>query len=150
MAPLGHSVLWVARDRAGVPIGFHNDMYFGKGAWYHTGCSTQAALENGANYLLFWEALRGAKASGRRYYDCGEVFPDAGQGKSKGLTFFKTRFGGTARPFVKVVKAYAMVDQRSPAKPTAKEFVRNLAQTAKVAVGRLKFNLSGASAEGRD
>jgi len=106
MAPLGHSMLWVARDRDGVPIAFHNDMQFGHGAWYHTGCSTAAALQNGANYLLFWHAMLGAKVAGRRWYDCGEIFPNADDRKQKGLTLFKTRFGGAPRRFVKAEKIY--------------------------------------------
>ncbi len=111
MAPLGYSVLWVARDPEGRAIGFHNDMHFRAGAWYHTGCSTQLGLQKGANYLLFWEALRGAKLSGRRFFDCGEVFPNVDQGKSAGLTFFKTRFGGTAKPFRRVAKKYESAEE---------------------------------------
>ena len=106
MAPLGHSVLWVARDRDGAPIAFHNDMQFGDGVWYHTGCSTAAALQSGANYLLFWQAMMGARAAGRRWYDCGEIFPEAEDSKQKGLTLFKTRFGGTPRRFAKAEKIY--------------------------------------------
>jgi hypothetical protein len=106
MAPLRYSVLWVARDRDGVPIAFHNDMQFGEGVWYHTGCSTTAALRNGANYLLFWCAMLGAKAAGRRWYDCGEIFPNADDSKQRGLTLFKTRFGGAPRRFVKAEKIY--------------------------------------------
>lgn len=113
MAPLEHSVLWVARDSEGTPIGFHNDMQFGDGVWYHTGCSTGAALQNGANYLLFWRAMLGAKAAGRRWYDCGEIFPATEDAKQKGLTLFKTRFGGSARRFVRIEKVYRVESGRT-------------------------------------
>ena len=131
MAPLGNSVLWVARDREGEPIAFHNDMHFGRGAWYHTGCSTQFGLYSGANYLLFWEALVGAKSLGRGFYDCGEIFPNAQGGKSAGLTFFKTRFGGTARRFVQVAKKYDAVEHRAERRPSIKDVARKLVVAAK-------------------
>lgn len=112
MAPAGHSVLWVARTDGGEPIAFHNDMHFGEGAWYHTGCSVAAALGNGANYLLFWRAMLGAKAAGRRWYDCGEIFPQGGSAKQDGLTLFKTRFGGQPHRFLKAGKDYPPTGRR--------------------------------------
>jgi hypothetical protein len=112
MARAGHSVLWVARTAGGEPIAFHNDMHFGAGAWYHTGCSAAAALDNGANYLLFWRAMLGAKAAGRRWYDCGEIFPQGGSTKQNGLTMFKTRFGGQPHRFLKAARDYAPAKQR--------------------------------------
>jgi hypothetical protein len=37
----------------------------------------------------------GAKASGLRWYDCGAIFPGkSATQKQKGLTIFKTKFGG--------------------------------------------------------
>ncbi len=106
MAETGYSVLWVALNREGHVIAFHNDMHFGVGAWYHTGCSTDAALKNGANYLLFWKSMLGAKAAGRRWYDCGEIFPVSADKKRDGLTLFKTRFGGEPHRFLKATKQY--------------------------------------------
>jgi hypothetical protein len=106
MADAGYSVLWAALDREGHAIAFHNDMHFGVGAWYHTGCSTDAALKNGANYLLFWKSMLGAKAAGRLWYDCGEIFPVSVDKKRDGLTLFKTRFGGEPHRFLKAAKQY--------------------------------------------
>ena len=69
----GHSVLFLARSADGEPLGFHNSVRFGGGAWYHTGCSLPAALASGTNYLLFWTAIENARAAGCRWYDCGVV-----------------------------------------------------------------------------
>lgn len=106
MAEAGHSVLWAALDQKGDAIAFHNDMHFGAGSWYHTGCSTDAGLATGANYLLFWRSMLGARAAGRRWYDCGEIFPPSADKKSNGLTMFKTRFGGEPHRYLKASKDY--------------------------------------------
>lgn len=94
IAPLGHSFLWRVKDAAGDVVGYHNDACLGSGAYYHTGCSRNATGETGAGYLLFWEAMMGAKAKGFRWYDCGAVFPHTRNAKQQGLTTFKTKFGG--------------------------------------------------------
>jgi hypothetical protein len=107
MAGAGHSVLWAALDQKGDAVAFHNDMRFGVGTWYHTGCSTEAGLATGANYLLFWKSMRGAKAAGRQWYDCGEIFPPSADKKRNGLTLFKTRFGGEPHRFLKAAREYS-------------------------------------------
>jgi hypothetical protein len=104
MWPSRHSVLWVARDRQGYPAAFHNAVWFRDGAFYHTACSKGEALEGGANYLLFWHALLAAKASGIRWYDCGEIAPGQASDKRQGLTTFKTKFGGEPHRFFKCAK----------------------------------------------
>jgi dTDP-4-amino-4,6-dideoxygalactose transaminase len=94
-APTGYSVLWSVRTTSGETIAYHNAAWYGAGASYHTGCSTQSAGLSGASYLLFWEAMLGAKHEGIRWYDCGAIFPGAvGSEKQKGLSTFKTKFGG--------------------------------------------------------
>jgi hypothetical protein len=113
MAGAGYSVLWAANDQKGDAIAFHNDMHFGAGAWYHTGCSTDAGLATGANYLLFWKSMLGAKEAGRRWYDCGEIFPSGADKKLNGLTFFKTRFGGEPHRFLKASKVYGLADRNA-------------------------------------
>lgn len=97
LAPRGHAVLWAAVGSDGIPIAFRNDARLGDGVLYHTGCSTTEALDTGVNYLLAWEAIRGAIADGFRWYEMGEVFPAASDGKTRGLTEFKSRFGGDLR-----------------------------------------------------
>jgi hypothetical protein len=94
-APSGHSVLWAVRTPAWEILAYHNASWFGCGASYHTGCSLEDAGFPGASYLLFWEAMLGAKHAGIRWYDCGAIFPGAvGSEKQKGLSTFKTKFGG--------------------------------------------------------
>jgi len=90
----GYSVLFRALDKKGIVSAFHNMARFRGGAYYHTGCSTPDAAESGVNYLLFWEAMLGAKKMGVRWYDAGWIFPYGATEKQKGLTHFKTRFGG--------------------------------------------------------
>jgi hypothetical protein len=94
-ASTGNSVLW-AVYRTGVEVvAYHGAAWFGAGATYHTGCSTVEDRDAGASYLLFWEAMLGAKHAGMRWYECGAIFPGAAATqKQKGLSTFKTKFGG--------------------------------------------------------
>jgi hypothetical protein len=94
VAPAGASRLLAALSPAGEPVAFHNTAYHGPGAVYHTGCSRDAVQADSLGYLLMWEALREARAAGAGWYDCGWIFPAATDPKQKGLTLFKTRFGG--------------------------------------------------------
>lgn len=97
VAPSGHSVLWAVYTKSGDVMAYHNAAWFGLGAYYHTGCSTDVVVSPGASYLLFWVALIGAKDAGIRWYDCGTIFPGKlGSEKQKGLSTFKTKFGGQA------------------------------------------------------
>lgn len=116
MAPKGHSMLWGVYDAAGNAIAFHNSSRLGASAQYHTGCSTESALSNGANYLAFWGAILGAKDAGCDWYEIGEVFVDETTGKKRGLTTFKSKFGGELRPLFRSgmalqVSAPAAVDE---------------------------------------
>lgn len=94
VAARGHAVLWVVRAPDGQPVAFHNDARYKNTSLYWTGCSVQDHLEAGINYLAFWEAMLGAKRDGCRWYGVGEVFPGEQAGKLKGLTVFKSKFGG--------------------------------------------------------
>jgi hypothetical protein len=104
VAAAGHAVLWVGRSPAGDPVAFHNDARFNAGSLYHTGCSRSEHLESGINYLLMWNAILGAKSNGCRWYDVGEVFPWAKEGKDRGLTVFKSKFGGEFHRYFKARK----------------------------------------------
>jgi SAM-dependent methyltransferase len=94
LAPLGQSVLTAAFSPDGRAVAFHNTARLGASAMYHTGCSADEALQCGANYLAFWEALRSAATSGCEWYELGEIFPGHTTGKTFGLSVFKSKFGG--------------------------------------------------------
>lgn len=115
MAPRGDAVLWVGAAPDGRDVAFHNDASFGPGALYHTGCSETAHLDSGINYLLMWHAMRGARAAGRSFYELGEVFPEVADGKARGLSVFKSKFGGDDRRFVKARKR--ITTDAAPASP---------------------------------
>jgi ubiquinone/menaquinone biosynthesis C-methylase UbiE len=89
----------------GEMVAFRNDARLGEGVLYHTGCSKSDALETGVNYLLVWEAIRGAAHDGFKWYEVGEVFPAATDGKARSLTEFKSRFGGELHRYFKARKA---------------------------------------------
>ncbi len=95
-AATGANVLFAAFGPDGQALAFHNDARLAPGATYHIGCSLDAAKGIGLDYLLMWEAMRDAKATGFGWYDCGWIFPAGAVGKQHGLTLFKTRFGGEA------------------------------------------------------
>ncbi len=97
LAPLGYSALFAAFDRDGDVLAYHNDACLGPGVLYHTGCSADSAQDTGANYLLLWTAIVAAKEDGRLAYEVGPIFPGTDDAKQKGLTLFKTRFGGSPR-----------------------------------------------------
>jgi SAM-dependent methyltransferase len=107
MAPRGHAVLWTGFAPDGQPVAFHNDSRFGQGSLYHTACSVADHAGSGINYWLMWESIIGARRDGCRWYEVGEVFPDAVDGKSRGLTVFKSKFGGELRRSVKATWSYA-------------------------------------------
>jgi SAM-dependent methyltransferase len=117
MGPLGHAVLWVGHAPDGRPVAFHNDARFGPGTLYHTSCSESAHLDSGINYLLMWEAILDAKRSGGRWYEVGEVFPDTADDKARGLTVFKSKFGGELRRSIKAKRLRPVVSAE-PVDPT--------------------------------
>lgn len=122
MAPRGNSVLWAAFEPGGGVIAFHNTARLGSGAMYHTGCSLEPALETGANYLAFWSAIRGAREAGCDRYELGEVFVGDVTGKKRGLTTFKSKFGGEIVPFYRA--GITLPSEAAPA-PTAETSIRD-------------------------
>jgi dTDP-4-amino-4,6-dideoxygalactose transaminase len=101
IATQGHAVLWVGRDAAGKAVAFHNCARYAESSLYWTGCCETGHLDSGINYLLFWHAIEGARADGCRWYETGESFPEAGEGKLRGLSVFKSKFGGDLHRFFK-------------------------------------------------
>jgi SAM-dependent methyltransferase len=116
MAPAGLAELWVGLAPDGRPVAFHNDTHFHHARVYHTGCSETAHLDSGINYLLFWAAIKGARDAGCQWYEIGEIFPDAVDGKTRGLTVFKSKFGGQPH---KYFRARQVLEQPAAAPPVA-------------------------------
>jgi len=107
IAATGSARLFAILTPAGEPIAFHNMAVLGPGAFYHTGCSREIAGSDGAGYLLMFGAINAARSSGVTRYDCGWIFPEASEGKQKGLTLFKTRFGGEPRQSFRAELSFA-------------------------------------------
>lgn len=68
---------------------------------YHHAASLDAYKNIPASYLLQWEAIKETKKRGKKYYNFwGVVSPDKPNHPWKGLTLFKTGFGGERVDFV--------------------------------------------------
>jgi hypothetical protein len=94
MADKGKAILLAGFDPTRRPVAFHNSQRFRDGSDYYSGCCRTEHLRAGISYLLFWRAMMSAKQDGYKWYEIGEVFPDAISGKRKGLTVFKEKFDG--------------------------------------------------------
>ncbi len=94
MGPIGAARLFALLSPGGEPVAFQNMAAHGVGAHYHTGCSRSGVQSIAPGYLLMWEAIKAAKADGFAWFDVGWIFPSTRDPKQKGLTHFKTRFGG--------------------------------------------------------
>lgn len=151
-APSGASVLFAALNDAGKPAAFHNDARLMHGAYYHTGCSHDVAQELGLNYLLMWEAIADAARSGFLWYDVGWIFPSTADSKLRGLTDFKTRFGGEPhRAFYGVRRlAKSATAQSAPDEPAPPPLaVQNQASSGRLRrlAGALKARLTALAAK---
>ncbi|MDP3988468.1 MAG: peptidoglycan bridge formation glycyltransferase FemA/FemB family protein [Candidatus Levybacteria bacterium] len=81
---------------AGALIDFVSDM-----AIYHHGASLDEFRHIPASYLLQWEAILEAKKRGKKFYNFWGIVPkDKPNHPWKGLTLFKTGFGGEAVEFI--------------------------------------------------
>jgi len=76
-------------------------IYFGGRATYLYGASSNENREVMAPYLLHWEIMKDAKASGYKEYDFWGIAPEsAPDHKWQGITSFKKKFGGTQPSFI--------------------------------------------------
>jgi len=93
----GLAVVFFA-ERNGEVIAADNEIFYKRGmsGWTAAGNIQAAAL--GANNLLHWRAMQWARANDALWYESGEAFPGAREGKSKGLNDFKRSFGGDLYP----------------------------------------------------
>jgi len=137
IASRGQAVLWVGRDPEGRAVAFHNDARYGDGSLYWTGCCETGHLGSGINYLLFWEALAGARRDGCLWYEIGEAFPAARSGKEHGLTVFKAKFGGElSRYFRGELRAFPC-----PPVPLGRRLLARAGRPVKRLLGALRGHL---------
>ncbi|VAW48333.1 hypothetical protein MNBD_GAMMA03-2080 [hydrothermal vent metagenome] len=90
----GYAVIWEAVSAEGESVAFEMISLFKEGAYYWSGCSKDAHLDSGINYLLQYHSMLWAKEQGAKWFENGEAFPNAQDKKLKGLTLFKGKFGG--------------------------------------------------------
>lgn len=97
----GLAVIWKALNRAGHPVAFEIIGLFKEGAVYWAGCCETKHLHSGVNYLLQYNSMLWAKERGAKWFENGEAFPNVLEGKLRGLTTFKEKFGGELHRFYK-------------------------------------------------
>lgn len=131
VAATGSARLFAILTPAGEPIAFHNMAVLGAGAFYHTGCSREIAGSDGAGYLLMFGAISAARSSGVSRYDCGWIFPEVSEGKQKGLTLFKTRFGGEPRQSFRAELSFAQQSNAVHHDPVVPSPIRRLGSWVK-------------------
>lgn len=77
----------------GEPLASALLVFYGDSAFYHHGSSRESQVP--ASYLLQWEALKLAKASGKKFYNFWGIAPnDSPKHPWFGLSSFKKGFGG--------------------------------------------------------
>lgn len=97
----GHATLFEAINTNREPIGYEIIGLFKGGAIYWTGCSKTKYLDSGVNYFLQYNSMLWAKRNGALLFENGEAFPNIAEGKLRGLSTFKGKFGGELRRFYK-------------------------------------------------
>ncbi len=107
----GYATIWKILDKEGNPIAYENIALFKKGAQYWTTCCRNDYLESGVNYLLQYHSMLWAKSQGALWFENGEAFPNIQDGKLRGLTDFKGKFGGELHRFFKGKREFAVRTQ---------------------------------------
>ena len=75
-------------------------IFYGDSAFYHHGASVKT--KTAATYLVQWEAIKMAKAVGKKYYNFWGIAPnDSPDHPWAGLTYFKQGFGGFQLEYTK-------------------------------------------------
>ncbi len=80
-------------------LAIHNFLIYKNCALYWTTAGSDAALKLCANDLGIWKAIGYMQSQGIHFFETGEAFPGASQGKLKGLNDFKKSFGGSLYPY---------------------------------------------------
>ncbi|MHA1427548.1 MAG: lipid II:glycine glycyltransferase FemX [Candidatus Helarchaeota archaeon] len=97
----GFATIWKALTPDGEPVAFETIALFKEASLYWTSCCKTAYLKSGINYLLQFNSMQWAKKQGALWFENGEAFPNVRNGKLKGLTLFKRKFGGELHRFFK-------------------------------------------------
>lgn len=97
----GYATIWKGLDKNGEPVAFEIIGLFRKGGIYWSGCCKTEHLDSGVNYLLQYNSMLWAKSQGAEWFENGEAFPNIREGKLRGLTVFKGKFGGELHRFYK-------------------------------------------------
>lgn len=98
LLPAGLARVWIAEADGRAVAAESFALYKGAGL-YWTGAANKRGLELDANSLIQWRAMRWMADNGVEWYETGEAFPGARDGKRKGLNDFKRSFGGRLHPF---------------------------------------------------
>lgn len=126
ITPAGAARLLALVSPDGEPVAFNNSAVFGNGANYHTGCSRDAVQSLSPGYPLMWAAIQAAKAGGSAWFDVGWIFPASDDPKQRGLTHFKTRFGGEPHRSFRAERQLAipagLTEQVAPARQETTRF----------------------------
>lgn len=96
----GLCAIWFA-ELDGSVVAACNTGAYKKRAHYWTGASLLSGQRVGANNLLIWTAIKHYKENKYLKFDCGEAFVGGQTGKLKGLSDFKSSFGGDLVPYFK-------------------------------------------------
>lgn len=94
-----------------VILAIHNFLIYKNSALYWTTAGTSQALRLCANDFGIWHAITEFSRSSIDYFECGEAFPGAREGKLKGLNDFKKSFGGTLHPYFRGQIAYRPITE---------------------------------------
>lgn len=85
-------------EREGRVVAAGTFAHYKGGTVYLTGAVGAEGLEHAAHSLIQWDAVRKFNAQGARWFESGDAFPEAAEGKQKGLNDFKKSFGGRLVP----------------------------------------------------
>lgn len=79
-----------------IPLSSALVIYFGDSAYYHHGANALEYSKIPSSYALQWEAIKDAKAAGKKYYNFWGIAEDEDNPNHPwaGLTLFKKGFGG--------------------------------------------------------
>ncbi|MFA7428597.1 MAG: GNAT family N-acetyltransferase [Rhodospirillaceae bacterium] len=95
--PCGEALILFAQDKAGTAAAAIFAVHKSR-AYYWTAAASEEARRAGAPSLLLWHGMRLLHERGVCWLDVGNAFPQAREGKLKGLSDFKASFGGTLVP----------------------------------------------------